>query len=67
MSKFDELQSSLDEIWLDMAELKSMLTAIDARLDRRDKHALVALKHIERLIEEKTMLQRVIGIQAVCQ
>ena len=71
MSKLDDLESSLDELWMDVAQIKMMLesmrTDILARLDARDAHAVLALRHVERLVKDKEFLLRHIGVMVTMQ
>lgn len=58
MSKLEELSSSVDEVWMQLAELLEHVEAIEQQLRKRDAMNLLMVRHVERLVREKDQLAR---------
>jgi SMC interacting uncharacterized protein involved in chromosome segregation len=58
MSKLEELSSSVDEVWMQLAELLEHVEAIEQQLRKRDAMNLLMVRHVERLVKEKDQLAR---------
>jgi hypothetical protein len=63
--KLDELASSLDEMWSTLADIEAKLDSIHKRLDNRDKHNVLMVHHVDRLVKEVEFYQRVLGLQSI--
>ena len=62
MSKMDDIQQSLDELFMDIADLNAKVDKVLARQDRRDKRDILMVAHVERLVKDKEFLLRHIGV-----
>jgi hypothetical protein len=59
----EELANSMDELFMEMAELKEQNEALAKMLRERDKMNLLMVKHVERLTQEKTFLLMHLGMK----
>lgn len=60
--KVEELADSLDEMWVMLSDIDAKLDAIHKRLDSRDAHNVLMVKHVERLVHDVEFYQRHIGL-----
>lgn len=58
-----ELATSLDELFLDVAELRDEVEALGNMIAQRDKMNLLLAKHVERLMREKEVLLMHLGLE----
>jgi len=65
--KLEELADSLDEIWLMLSDVEAKLDEVNNRLDNRDKHNLLMIQHVERLVKDVEFYQRYIGVRTVSE
>jgi hypothetical protein len=62
MTKLKDIEAAQDEMWCDLADIKTMLEIINKRLDRRDEINRQLVAHTERLVKDKEHLLRMIGV-----
>lgn len=67
MSKvtMEELATSLDELFMEMADLKVQNESLATLIQSRDKMNLLLAKHVERLAREKEVLLMHLGLKAL--
>lgn len=67
MSKvtLEELATSLDELFMEMADLKVQNESLATLIQSRDKMNLLLAKHVERLAREKEVLLMHLGLKAL--
>ena len=67
MSKvtLEELATSLDELFMEMADLKVQNESLATLIQNRDKMNLLLAKHVERLAREKEVLLMHLGLKAL--
>jgi translation initiation factor 6 (eIF-6) len=58
-----ELATSLDELFLDVADLRDKVEALGNMVAQRDKMNLLLAKHVERLMREKEVLLMHLGLE----
>lgn len=59
----EELASSLDEIWSEVADLRADVIALYNLVKNRDSLNLVLAKDVERLVREKEIMLMHLGLQ----
>ena len=59
----EELANSLDELFMEVADIREQNEAMGQMLAERDKMNLVMAKHVERLTREKEVLLMHLGLQ----
>ena len=59
----EELADSLDELFMEVAEIREQNEAMGQMLAERDKVNLLMAKHVERLTREKEVLLMHLGLQ----
>ena len=59
----EELANSLDELFMEVADIREQNEAMGQMLAERDKMTLVMAKHVERLTREKEVLLMHLGLQ----
>ena len=59
----EELANSLDELFMEIADIREQNEALGQMLAERDKMNLLMTKHVERLTREKEVLLMHLGIQ----
>lgn len=62
-ASLEELADSLDELFLEIADIREQNEALGQMLAERDKMNLVMVKHVERLTREKEVLLMHLGLQ----
>lgn len=58
----EEFASSLDEMFMMLAEQADMIEVLKKQMEERDKMNLLMVKHVERLVSEKDFLMRCVGL-----
>jgi hypothetical protein len=61
----EELATSLDELFMEMADLKVQNESLATLIQNRDKMNLLLAKHVERLAREKEVLLMHLGLKAL--
>ncbi|CAB4124326.1 hypothetical protein UFOVP49_164 [uncultured Caudovirales phage] len=61
----EELATSLDELFMEMADLKVQNESLATLIQSRDKMNLLLAKHVERLAREKEVLLMHLGLKAL--
>jgi len=59
----EELANSLDELFMEVADIREQNEAMGQMLAERDKMNLVMAKHVERLTREKEVILMHLGLQ----
>jgi hypothetical protein len=59
----EELANSLDELFMEVADIREQNEAMGQMLAERDKMNLLMSKHVERLTREKEVLLMHLGLQ----
>jgi len=59
----EELANSLDELFMEVADIREQNKAMGQMLAERDKMNLLMTKHVERLTREKEVLLMHLGLQ----
>jgi len=62
--KLAELAESLEELWLQQAEILEQLEAMQQQLEKRDRMNRLMVSHVERLVRDKEDLLRLLGTLA---
>jgi hypothetical protein len=59
----EELANSLDELFMEIADIREQNEAMGQMLAKRDEMNLLMSKHVERLTREKEVLLMHLGLQ----
>jgi hypothetical protein len=62
--KWEELADSLEELWLQQAEILEQMEALEQQMKKRDQMNRLMVSHVERLVREKEDLLRMLGTLA---
>ena len=65
--KLQDLADSLDEMWTTLADIEAKLDSINTRLDKRDAHNVLMVKHVERLVKDVEFYQRYVGVKTMSE
>ena len=61
----EELANSLDELFMDLADLKEQNEAIGDMIAKRDSMNLLMVKHVEKIAREKEVLLMHLGLDSL--